>query len=146
MLNFVIGYKDILLVHIIVTLGSSRGRVCPELLPELSVVLTECLEEEIENVTKIKHMKPYSLLFPRREKWMVRCCCSMPSKPCSSVVDVKKVVLCYAVRLMQYAVGHGVTLRAFYAARWLCWRDIRQYKGFITLTREFTAVSYGPKT
>ena len=44
-LNFVTGYKDILLVHIIVTLGSSRGRVCPELLPELSVVLTEYTEE-----------------------------------------------------------------------------------------------------
>ena len=33
-----------------------------------------------------------------------------------------------------------------YAARWLCWREIRPYKRFITLTKEFTAVSYVRKT
>ena len=30
-----------------------------------------------------------------------------------SVVDVIKVVLCYAKRLTQYAAGDGVTLRAY---------------------------------
>ena len=31
----------------------------------------------------------------------------------SSVVDVIKVILCYAARLMQYAAGDGVTLRTY---------------------------------
>ena len=40
---------------------SSSGRGCPELLPELSVVLTRYPEEE-KGEDKIKHTKVYSLI------------------------------------------------------------------------------------